>query len=250
MMKTKLQSTVTVILVPVGILMAGVNFTQAVMATPVIQGAATKQDSARTATSYRKNYESAIARGIINRPPAVEDENQAIDLANQALDKGDRYEAAIRFAQALVIVADKDGVTEALAFERRLNNRFQAERGQTLRKYLPMFARIFPDHPDLTTRTPYRNNYEKAIARGIIAKPSTVEDENQAVQLARQALKWGDRDQAAVRFAQALVIISEKNRDGTLKALAFEKRLDAEMLEQQHQTLRGFLPLFGRIFPE
>lgn len=246
----KLQSTVTALLVPVGILIAEINLTQAVMATPVVQTAATKQENSNNSTSYRKNYESAIARGLINRPSVVEDENQAINLANQALDRGDRYNAAVRFAQALVIISEKDGVTEALAFERRLNNRFQAERGQTLRKYLPMFARVFPESPATITHTPYRTNYEKAIARGIIARPSAVEDENQAIQIARQALKWGDFDQAAVRFAQALVIMSEKDQDGTLKALAFEKRLDADILEQHHQTLRGFLPLFGRIFPE
>ena len=146
-MKTKLQSKVTAILVAMGVLLTGVNLTQAAIATPLVQGGATKQENSSTPTSYRKNYESAIARGIINRP-------------------------------------------------------------------------------------------------------STVEDENQAIKLERQALKQGDRDEAAIRFAQALVIISEKDKDGTLKALAFEKRLDADILEQQRQTLRGFLPLFKRIFPE
>lgn len=250
MMKTTLQSTVTAMLVPVGVLMAGVYFTQAVMATPVVQLAGTKQENARTANSYKKNYERAIARGMINRPSRVDDELQAIDLANRALGLGDRYEAALRFAQALVIIEDKDGVKEASDFERRLNKRIQDLQGQTLRKYLPMFARIFPDNPASVNATPYRANYEKAIARGIITRPSAVEDEDQAIELARQAIQWGDRDEAAIRFAQALVIIEEKDQDGTIKALAFERRLDADMLEQRRQTLRGFLPLFGRIFPE
>lgn len=251
-MKTTLQSTVTAVLVSASVLIAGGNSIQAAIAMPVAQAAATKQESSRTPTSYRKNYESAIARGIISRPSGVEDENRAIDLAYRALDQSDRDEAAIRLAQALVIVAEKDGVAEAIAFERRLNARFQEERGQPLRKYLPMFARIFPENNNTVTSapTPYRANYEKAILKGIIARPSAVDDEQQAVELARQAIKSGDRDAAAIRFAQALVIMSEKDKDGTFKALAFERRLDAEMLEQNRRTLRGFLPLFGRIFPE
>jgi hypothetical protein len=237
-------------LVPVDVFMTGANITQAVMATPVVQVAAAEWENSSTANSYKNNYERAIARGIINRPSGVEDEYQAIDLANRAIDEGDRYEAAVRFAQALAIIEQKDGAKEASDFERSLDKRIQQLRGQTLRKYLPMYARIFPDNPAPINATSYRANYEKAIARGIITRPSTVDDEDEAIELARQAIRSGDRDEAAIRFAQALVIVSEKGKNGPFMALAFERRLDAEMLEQRRQTLRGFLPLFGRIFPE
>ncbi|HEY9710982.1 MAG TPA: hypothetical protein V6D48_22430, partial [Oculatellaceae cyanobacterium] len=69
----------------------------------------------------------------------------------------------------------------------------------------------------------------------------------EATELAYQAMDQGDRYEAAIRFAQALLLLSEK--DGTQEALAFEQRLDSYLLEQQNQTLREFLPLFGRIFP-
>ena len=111
-----------------------------------------------------------------------------------------------------------------------------------------MFGRIFPQSSAPTqTRTNYRINYERAIASGLINRPSPVADEQQAVELAYQALDRGDRYEAAIRFAQALVIISEQ--EGTANALAFEQRLDTYIEEQQNQTLREFFPLFGRIFP-
>ncbi|MEW6497861.1 MAG: hypothetical protein AB1589_35980 [Cyanobacteriota bacterium] len=97
------------------------------------------------------------------------------------------------------------------------------------------------------TCTPYRANYEKAIARGIIRRPSLVSDHYQAIQLGDQALQQSKPQEAASRYAQALVIISETQ--GNAKALAFERRLEAEFLEGQGKTLRQVMPLFGKIFP-
>ena len=95
--------------------------------------------------------------------------------------------------------------------------------------------------------TPYRANYERAITRSIIRRPSLVTDQYQAIQLADQALQQGNLNEAACRYAQALVIISETQ--GNAKALAFERRLDAEFLEGRGKTLRQVMPTFGRVFP-
>lgn len=102
-----------------------------------------------------------------------------------------------------------------------------------------------------STCTPYRANYEKAIADRIIARPSLVLDENQAFALADRAMARGDRNEAARRLAQALVIISEskKTGQGIAGALAIERSLDTDMKNARGQSLREFLPLFDRIFP-
>ncbi len=72
------------------------------------------------------------------------DEQEATELAYQAIEKGDRYESAIRFAQALVIISETDGTTNALDFERRLDAYFLEQENQTLREFLPLFERILP----------------------------------------------------------------------------------------------------------
>lgn len=98
-----------------------------------------------------------------------------------------------------------------------------------------------------STCTPYRANYERAIANRTIARPSLVPDEKQAISLADRAMAKGDRNEAARRLAQALVIISETQ--GANKALALESALDSDMKQKHGQSLRAFLPLFGQIFP-
>lgn len=247
-MKQAIWSTLTAALVP--LLAVEISLPKPVTAKPVIQILATKQGGSctlQTCTSYRIYYERAIAKGVINTPSWVTDEEQAIQLAYQAIEQGDRYEAAIRFAQALVLISESYGQTAALEFEKNLDTTFQEKKGQSLREFLPMFGRIFSQAiSSPQTRTPYRINYERAIANGVIERPSPVADEQEATELAYQAIDQGDRYEAAIRFAQCLVLISEK--DGTQEALAFEQRLDAYFLEQQNQTLREFLPLFGRIF--
>jgi hypothetical protein len=97
-----------------------------------------------TCTPYRDNYESAIARGIIRRPSSVADVNEAITLADRAMFRGDRTEAAKRLAQALVILSESQGVDSAIAFERTLEADMKSKRRQSLRTALPLFGRIFP----------------------------------------------------------------------------------------------------------
>lgn len=101
------------------------------------------------------------------------------------------------------------------------------------------------------TCTPYRANYERAIAKGIISRPSTVPDESTAIQLADAAIAKGDKKEAALRLAQALVIISEKTPppQGTRNAQALERLLDKNVRAKHKKPLRSYLPLFGRIFP-
>ncbi len=248
-MKQAICSTVTAAIVP--LLLAGISLSKPVIAKPVLQKLTTKQVGGctrQTCTSYRINYERAIANGIINSPSWVADEEEAIQLGYQAIDRGDRDEAAIRFAQALVLISENYGSTRALEYEQYLDTTIQEKQGQTLREFLPLFGRIFYQEAfPPQTRTPYRTNYERAIANGVIERPSPVADEQEATELAYQAIEKGDRYEAAIRFAQALVLISEK--EGTTEALDFEHQLDGYILEQQNQTLRDFLPLFGRIFP-
>ncbi|MFB2893179.1 hypothetical protein ACE1CI_09730 [Aerosakkonemataceae cyanobacterium BLCC-F50] len=99
----------------------------------------------QTCTPYRLNYERAIARGIIRRPPGVPDESVAIKLADEAIAKGNKNEAALRLAQALVIMSEKpQGTANAQALERSLDTDIRARHKQSLRAYLPLFGRIFP----------------------------------------------------------------------------------------------------------
>lgn len=99
------------------------------------------------------------------------------------------------------------------------------------------------------TCTPYRLNYERAIARGIIRRPSGVPDESVAIKLADEAIAKGNKNEAALRLAQALVIISEKTPQGNANAIALERSLDQDVRARHKQSLRAYLPLFGRIFP-
>ena len=254
-MKTTIRSILTVTLTPLTVLVAGISIPNPVIAKPAVQIFATKQVercTPQTCTFYRASYERAIANRIINRPSSVGDEEVAIQLGYDAIAQGDRYEAAIRFAQALVIISERYDSTTALNYERNLDTKLRQEQGQSLRQYLPMFGRILPQQglgavrPQ--TRTSYKTNYERAIANGMINRPSSVDDEQRAIELAYQAIDKGDRYEAAIRFAQALVIISERYDSTT--ALKYERNLDAQFRQEQGQTLRQYLPMFGRIFPQ
>lgn len=99
------------------------------------------------------------------------------------------------------------------------------------------------------TCTPYRLNYERAIAKGIIRRPSGVPDESTAIKLADEAIAKGNKNEAAIRLAQALVIMSEKTPQGTANAQALERSLDQDVRARHKESLRAYLPLFGRIFP-
>lgn len=97
------------------------------------------------------------------------------------------------------------------------------------------------------TCTPYRANFERAIANGTIGRPERVPGVESAIAQADRAMTRGDRDEAARRLAQALVILSEEQ--GTESAIAYERTLEADMKAKKGQPLRTALPLFGRIFP-
>jgi hypothetical protein len=154
-MKITVKSTLTKIVMPLTVLIGGISLTQAGMAIPAAIENGLKQTRSctpQTCTPYRANYERAIATGIIRRPSGVEDVETAISLADRAMSRGDRNEAALRLAQALVILSEKQGNSSAVAFERTLDADTKAKRGQNIRAFLPLFGRIFP-----TNQNPYRN---------------------------------------------------------------------------------------------
>ncbi|MFB2923476.1 hypothetical protein [Aerosakkonema funiforme] len=137
--------------------LAAINLTEDAIAIPAINAGnkQVKNCTSSTCTPYRANYEKAIADRIIARPSLVLDENQAFALADRAMAKGDRNEAARRLAQALVIISESkkpgQGIAGALAIERSLDTDMKKARGQSLREFLPLFDRIFP-----ADRNPYR----------------------------------------------------------------------------------------------
>ena len=63
----------------------------------------------------------------------------------------DRTTAALRLAQALVILSEEQGTESAIAYERTLEADMKAKKGQSLRTALPLFGRIFPQN-----RNPFR----------------------------------------------------------------------------------------------
>ncbi|MCL1475797.1 hypothetical protein [Argonema antarcticum] len=256
-MQKTVKSTVAAALIPLAVLIAAIS-TEAATATPTVEVAATKQlrrDSQSISENYyRNNYERAISRRIISRPGRVRDAQHAIDLAEQALRRGNRNEAARRIAQALVMVEDMDGTREALDLERSLDDDQVENTGQRLRDRLPLLARIFPSQQfsgnsyedNSYEDNSYEDNYERAIAERTIRRPSRVNDPDEAIHLALKALERGRDNEAAVRFAQALVTIEKM--DGTRAALNFERRLNKDVEEVFDLTLRD-LSLFRRIFP-
>jgi hypothetical protein len=144
-MKLSIHSTFTIALVPLTVLAVGFGVTQVATAAPTNPGTqAIRSCSRETCTPYRANYERAITRNIIRRPSLVNDQYQAIQLADQALEKGKLNEAASRYAQALVIISETQGNAKALAFERRLDAEFLEGRGKTLRQVIPIFGKVFP----------------------------------------------------------------------------------------------------------
>ncbi len=148
-----MKSTVRSLLIRITLLIAGISLTEAVMARPA-NNAATKQArrcTPRTCTPYRANFERAIANGTISRPSRVPGVEQAIALADRAMTRGDRTTAALRLAQALVILSEEQGTESAIAYERTLEADMKAKKGQSLRTALPLFGRIFPQN-----RNPFR----------------------------------------------------------------------------------------------
>ncbi|MFB2971441.1 hypothetical protein ACE1CD_20945 [Aerosakkonema sp. BLCC-F183] len=156
-MKNQLALRLNKIIFALLMSIAGVKFAEDAIAIPAINAGnkQVKNCTSSTCTPYRANYEKAIADRIIARPSLVLDENQAFALADRAMAKGDRNEAARRLAQALVIISESkkpgQGIAGALAIERSLDTDMKNARGQSLREFLPLFDRIFP-----ADRNPYR----------------------------------------------------------------------------------------------
>ena len=142
-MKTILRSP----LILLTLLVAGISLTETGIAIPAPNAAKqTRRCTPRTCTPYRANFERAIANGTIRRPERVPGVEQAIALADRAMTGGDRNEAALRLAQALVILSEEQGTESAIAYERTLEADMKAKKGQSLRTALPLFGRIFPQN--------------------------------------------------------------------------------------------------------
>ena len=243
-----LKSTLAATLIPLVLMTTGVNGAAKAIAISTVEIVTSKQIERGSwriyENYYRDNYERAINRGIIRRPSRVQNENRSLELAYNALERGRREEAALRFAQALVSIEKKDGTRAAAFFEQRLNRVLRAEWGQTLNN-LSLFNRIFPNRSNYNTL--YKNGYEQAIARGIIRRPSRVSDINEALNLAYNAIDRGNRSEAARRIAQALVMIEQRN--GTKAALNFDRELNEKIEEDFGIGLRDYLPLLEIILP-
>lgn len=247
-MKGRLKSIAAATLIPLILIATGVNLPSKAIAIPTIQTATTKQIERGSwriyERYYRDSYERAINSRIIRRPSRVNHENRALQLAYNALERGRREEAALRFAQALVTIENKDGTRAAAFFERRLNRVLRAEWGDSLNN-LPLFNRIFPVQPRYNIL--YKNGYERAIARGIIRRPSRVSSIDRAIDLAYTAMERENHSEAARRIAQALVMIEE--RHGTRAAVNFDRQLNDEITENYGIGLREYLPLLEIILP-
>ena len=243
-----LKSTLAATLIPLVLMTTGVNGAAKAIAISTVEIVTSKQIERGSwriyENYYRDNYERAINRGIIRRPSRVQNENRSLELAYNALERGRREEAALRFAQALVSIEKKDGTRAAAFFEQRLNRVLRAEWGQTLNN-LSLFNRIFPNRSNYNTL--YKNGYEQAIARGIIRRPSRVSDINEALNLAYNAIDRGNRSEAARRIAQALVMIEQRN--GTKAALNFDRELNEKIEGDFGVLLREYLPLLEIILP-
>lgn len=152
-MRITLPSTVTGTLISLTLLIAGIGLTETAIAAPPANTPTNvpRRCTPRTCTPYRANFERAIANRIIRRPSLVPNVNDAITLADRAMIRGDRNEAARRLAQALVILSEEQGTDSAIAFERTLEADMKAKKGQPLRTVLPLFGRIFPPN-----RNPYQ----------------------------------------------------------------------------------------------
>ncbi|NJK41289.1 MAG: hypothetical protein HC934_07905 [Acaryochloridaceae cyanobacterium SU_2_1] len=92
------------------------------------------------------------------------------------------------------------------------------------------------------TCSPYRINYESAIAQGLISRPSLVNSAYQSRQLFQVAMRRNDRIEAASRAAQYLVILSEDQ--GKNKADQARKTLEKEMVGYYAQPVEVALPMF------
>ena len=104
--------------------------------------------------------------------------------------------------------------------------------------------------PNLANAQPcnsYRSGYEKAIAQGIIKRAPLVNGPKDAYYHFQNALKNGDRIEAAIRAAQYLVIVSESS---SLNQADLE-RLDLETAITDHyqKPVEVAVPMLTVILP-
>lgn len=92
------------------------------------------------------------------------------------------------------------------------------------------------------TCRPYRVNYERAIAQGLITRPSLVNSAWQSWHLFQVAMRRNDRIEAASRAAQYLVILSEGA--GTEQAHQARQSIEKEMVGYYQQPVEVALPMF------
>lgn len=238
------------IIIPLSVIIPVLNFPENVTAKTPIEVAATKQLRCEYRqiyeNYYRDHYQSAIARRIIRKPSNVRNAQHALELADRAIARRNRNEAASRIAQALVMYEQLHGCEAALDLERSLDGDSVERTGQRLEDYLPLLARIFPT-PRRTYYHGYQNNYERAIAHRLIRRPSNVNNPNDAVDLGFRLLDRGRDNEAAVRFAQAVVMVEKI--DGSREATNFERELNDYLEEQWGMSLWDSIPLYTRIFP-
>src|SRR4028118_167511 len=144
-MKKAIRSTLTAALVPLTVLSVGFSFTTAVTAKPKAKAVQPPRIcTPESCTPYRAHYEKAISTGIISRPASTVDQYQALRLGDQAFHTGNLNEAALRYAQALVIISETEGHDKAVSFEQGLDTEFQQGWGETLRQSMPLLGKILP----------------------------------------------------------------------------------------------------------
>jgi len=94
----------------------------------------------------------------------------------------------------------------------------------------------------------YRTHWERAISKGVIARPSKVSDPETSLQMFFEAMRNNDNYNATRRLGQYLVVYSEKY--GVNATLQEEARIDSVLRRQCGSNIRGRYPLFNTIFPD
>ena len=248
-MQKTFKSTLTAILIPLTVIVSSINFIEVAIAKSTVRIAANKEHrrspQRRYENYYRDNYQNALNRRIIRRRCKVRNTEAAIDVAFSYLEQNRKTEAAICFAQALVTQEDWEGTQAAFDLQQRLDSEMEDITGRRLREYLPLFSNIFPIRRRVLS-TYYTNHYQQAIARRIIRRPCCTRDEDEAIDLAFEAMERGNRNEAARRFGQALVMVEQM--EGIQEALELEEELNYNM-EDRYGISLSELPLFRRIFP-
>ena len=102
---------------------------------------------AKSCTSYRLNYESAIAQGLMERPSLVRGARQSWHLFRSAMARNDRIEAAARAAQFLVIIAEGEGTARADLAHADIKQEIRDYYQQPAEAAVPMLVVILANNP-------------------------------------------------------------------------------------------------------